>query len=165
MIVDDAGEPLRSVAVAAPQCGNQQPVRIDQGDRVEIVGNQVDGPMNSRLQAALRRGRRTSHGARARFEWPELEQIIFGGTFRRAAGQQRLNRAPHLEKICNELPIDRADARAPIGLHHQGPLAMELAQGLADRHVADAVAGGEFVDGDPRAKGELAQTISSRIRC
>ena len=71
-----------------------------------------------------------------------------------AADHHHFERGANLEQILDEVGVDRAHAGASIGLHHHQPLALQLAQCFANRHVTYTVAGGQRVDRNARPKRE-----------
>jgi hypothetical protein len=80
------------------------------------------------------------------------------GRQRSAARRIRISSsATRISKRLSMNPTSIArNARAAVGLDDDEPLALQLAQRLAHRHVAHLVARGEPVDGQPGAESDRA---------
>jgi hypothetical protein len=103
----------------------------------------------------IRNGRIVARG-NGRFElhfgFAKLVEVISRSTFRRAPDEHRLKCRADVEQILDKVAMNGEHAGAAIRLDDDQSLAVQNAQGLANRHVTDAVAAGEVID--PQARPE-----------
>ena len=90
---------------------------------------------------------------------------VFQAGLAQHEGRKRLQRQPDLEDLAQPVGADFYQAHAAIGHADDDALALEQAEGLADRHAADVQAAGDVGLDDPVARhehsGRAACTMAS----
>ena len=87
----------------------------------------------------------------------QAREMLGGAALRRTAGEHGLDGGAHVEQVLDEAAVHRTHVRTPVGLDHDEAFAMQHAQRLADRHVADAVTAREVLHDEARAECECAR--------
>jgi hypothetical protein len=157
MIVDHAVVVFGIHAVALPKRRYEQQMTVNERERTGISGRLVDDPMKAPVGARhldIRASR--DQGFELFLGGDELSDMRLGAPLAGAARQHCLDRAAQIEQVFDKVEMDRPHARPAVSLDDDETLAMQLPQSLSDRHVADAVAGGEFVDSQSGTKGQAA---------